>query len=173
MNRKSSVSAENSLTNTWRDSISTEYRHHMARIFSQAMLPNNVAILAKIVESEIFEKADSKQEYCQLMFDKIFKVQEESNEKDEKRRGKRMQNRPAILHHRYALQRGRITTSTIRKTIKKIPVRKGHHIVAHQENCRPTDCPLSSHLKQTLDELKELKEKFDKVLAPLNAPADN
>lgn len=74
--------------NSWRDSISIEYRQHMVHIFSQSIRPNEAAKLGKIIEKQIYEMATSEQEYCRLMLDKISKIQKELGGQHEKRKVK-------------------------------------------------------------------------------------
>lgn len=71
-----------SLTNTPPFSIPIEYRECMARVYDRTVHSGGDTKSGKVIEGEIYEKAESKQQYCKRMFDKIYADQMEMMEQN-------------------------------------------------------------------------------------------
>ncbi|XP_055304968.1 uncharacterized protein LOC129569818 [Sitodiplosis mosellana] len=160
MEAPSSVSSTN--TQTWRQFIPTEYREYMVRIYSQTMHAYGIAKCGKMIEDEIYAKAESKQQYCELMFDKIYTDQMEMEEKNKIRKFEpaqptqqvRVVQKPSTSAVRKCVVLKRKFKQITRKyqpnmRLIRITPRR---IVANRKNCQRLDRPAHSPMNQALDE---------------------
>lgn len=144
----------------------------MARMYDQT---GSGSQCGKVIEDEIYEKAESKQEYCELMFNKIYADQMEMNKtrmhevptmrtigpkttQMAKKLPTLMKARKCVVFKRKFKQ----ITPKYRPNMKLIRSTSGH-IVVHRMNCQRSDRPVRLPTKQTLNELKILRKELDKV----------